>query len=313
MARLSGTSAKKLLVAFCIFLELAGVTHGESGAPDGPLESLGPKPKEEEDLRTVFLRNTSVILPPGVVDMEVGVDYRRGKTEGPLDDSDLTRQFRVPLTARFGIVKGWEGVVSAPLIYSYREMSDGVTVDSDDDTGFGDVTSGVSFQVTEERASWPEMIGSLQVRAPTGADPYRGDGNQPTLGSGHWAVAASLQFVRTVDPLVLFWGIGYIHQFSERSGGLKYEPGEGVEYNMGLGFSVNDDVSLSGRFAGVYQGDWEIDGRKAEGTSFEPMTLRLAATVRCRRQVFLEPAVSFGLNDDAPDVAVGAALIKRLP
>jgi hypothetical protein len=86
-----------------------------------------------------------------------------------------------------------------------------------------------------------------------------------------------------------------------------------VQYSMGLGFSVNDDVSLSGRFAGVLQGNWEIDDEKVEGSSYEPMTLRVAATMRCRRHTYLEPAVSFGLNDDAADVFVGAALILRLP
>jgi hypothetical protein len=85
-----------------------------------------------------------------------------------------------------------------------------------------------------------------------------------------------------------------------------------VTYNMGLGFSVNDDVSLSGRFVGMYQGDWEISGDKQEGTSYEPMSLRLAATLRYRRRVYLEPAVSFGLNDDAPDVTLGVSLVKRL-
>jgi hypothetical protein len=43
------------------------------------------------------------------------------------------------------------------------------------------------------------------------------------------------------------------------------------------------------------------------------MSLRLAATLRCRHRMFLEPAISFGLNDDAPDVVVGASLIRRLP
>jgi len=311
MRRPIGPSGKRLLLSLCILLGLVGVAQGAADDPNSPLESLGPEPEEEEDLSSIYLRNTSVILPPGTWDLEVGLDYRRGKS-GPLVDSDLTRQFRVPVAARFGICRGWEGSVSAPLIYSYRELSDGTNVNSDEDMGLGDVTAGASFQVAEEKPSWPEMVGTIQVRAPTGRDPYRGAGDEAVLGSGHWTVATGLQFVRTTDPLVLFWGIGYLHQFSERSDGLKYEPGEGVTYNMGLGFSVNDDVSLSGRFAGVYQGDWKIGGEKEEGTSQEPMSLRLAATLRYRRRVYLEPAVSFGLNDDAPDIVVGVSLVKRL-
>jgi hypothetical protein len=298
-------------LSLCILLGLVGVVQGDAGEPNTPLESLGPEPEEEEDLSSIYLRNTSVILAPGTWDLEVGLNYRRGK-EGALDDSDLTRQFRMPMTARFGISRRWEGSVSVPLIYSYRELWDGVSLNSDEAIGFGDVTAGASVQLAEEEPSWPEMVGTIQVRAPTGRDPYRGAGDEAALGAGHWMVATNLQFVRVTDPLVLFWGIGYIHQFSERSAGQKYEPGEAVTYNMGLGFSVNDDVSLSGRFVGVYQGDWEINGDKQEGTSYEPMSLRLAATLRYRRRVYLEPAVSFGLNDDAPDVTVGVAVVKRL-
>jgi hypothetical protein len=253
MTETLGPAGTKLLLAFFLVLGLACVAYGDASEPNTPLASLGPKPEEEEDLRTVFLRNASVILSPGTWDLEVGLDYRRGKTEA-VGDTELTRQLRMPMTARFGIVEGWEGAISVPLIYSYRESYDVMTfdADSDDEMGLGDLTGGVSFQLMEEQPSWPEMIGTVQVRAPTGEDPYRGRGNEPPLGSGHWAVGTSLQFVRTADPLILFWGIGYFHRFSERSAGLKYEPGEGVEYNMGLGFSVNDDVSLSGRFAGVF-------------------------------------------------------------
>jgi hypothetical protein len=289
------------------------VAHGSADSSDTPLDSLGPKPKDEEDLRSVFLRDASAILSPGTWDLEAGLEYRRAKIVDPLSGSDLTRQVRMPLTARFGIRKGLEGMVSVPLIHSYREVSEGGVFHSDDETGLGDVSAGASFQIMQEKTSWPELLGSVQVRAPSGEDPYRGDGTEPTFGSGHWAVAGSLQWVRTTDPLVLFGSIGGFYQFSRHYGGQKYQPGPGLQYSMGLGFSVNDDVSLSGRFAGVLQGNWEIDDEEMEGSSYEPMTLRLAVTMRCPRKTFLEPHVTFGLNDDAPDVSVGAALIMRVP
>jgi len=313
MTRSIRPSAGPWLLFLFILLGLAGAAPGDDASSNGPLESLGPKPEDEEDLRSVFLRDASVILPRGTWDLEVGLEYRRAKMDELPFDSDLTRQVRLPLTARFGIRKGMEGLVSVPLIHSYREVSEGGTVDSDDEFGLGDVTTGVSFQIMQEKASWPELLGTVQVRAPSGEDPYRDDGTAPPLGSGHWALAASLQWVRTADPLVLFGGIGYLHQFSRHANGRKYEPGPGLQYSMGLGFSVNDDVSLSGRFAGLLQGNWDIDDETVEGSSYEPMTLRVAATMRCRRNTYVEPEVSFGLNDDAPDVFVGVALIRRVP
>jgi len=313
MTHAMAPSARTWFLFLGVLLILAGAALGSDASSDDALKSLGPKPEDEEDLRSIFLRDASVILPPGVWDLEVGLEYRRGKTEELLTDSDLTRQVRLPLTARFGIRKGLEGLISVPVIHSYRELSESGVVTSDDETGLGDVNAGVSFQIMQEKTSWPELLGTVQVRAPSGEDPYRGGGTRPPLGSGHWALASSLQWVKTTDPLVLFGGIGYVHQFSRHAAGRKYEPGPGLQYSMGLGFSINDDVSLSGRFSGLLQGNWEIDGEKAEGSSYEPMTLRVAATMRCKRNTYIEPEVTFGLNDDAPDVSIGAALVMRVP
>ncbi len=311
MTRTIGLSTRWLFLFAGALLSLAPVTCGGEVSSEDSLASLGPE--EEEDLRTVYLRDASVVLSPGTWDFEMDLQYRRGKTAYFLSESDLTRQIQLALTARSGIRKGLEGLIYVPMIYSYREVSESGTVSSAADTGLGDVSTGVSLQITPETASWPELLGTIQVRAPTGQSPYQDDGNRPTMGSGHWALAANLQWVRSADPLVLFGGIGYFHQFPRDASGQEYAPGPGLQYSMGLGFSVNTDVSLSGRFVGFFQSNWKIDGETVEGSSYEPMTLRLAATMRCRRKTYLEPAVTFGLNDDAPDVSIGAALVMRIP
>ena len=139
MTRTIKSSAGPWLLFLFILLGLACAAPGDDAASNGPLESLGPKPEDEEDLRSVFLRDASVILPRGTWDLEVGLEYRRAKTDELPFDSDLTRQVRLPLTARHP--QGLEGIVSVPLIHSYRARSPRVNRGLRRELGLGDVTT----------------------------------------------------------------------------------------------------------------------------------------------------------------------------
>ena len=287
-----------------------GTAYGESAAAETPAP-LGPEP-DTEDIRSVLLRDSSVVLRKGACDIEAGLDYRRRDIDFSTTGRDLTRMVLLPLTLRIGLSEGVEGFLSAPLVYGEREFSDGETRQTDSDFGPGDVAAGISMQLAREKPGRPEMVGSLQVRAPTGADSYSGDGTGVALGSGHWAVATGVQFVRTSDPVVLYWGVGYSHQFETQGLGRDIQPGENLDYSMGIGLAVNNDLTLSALFSGAYQDDVEIDGEPVKGSAIEPMRMRLAVTQRWRRNVFVESYVSFGLNDDAPETIAGTAVISRL-
>ena len=167
------------------------------------------------------------------------------------------------------------------------------------------------MQLLAERYSWPEIIATIQYLEPTGTDPYGEEGTKADTGIGHRALTGGVQFVKTSDPIVLFGGISYLHQFETRALEQDIQPGGTIEFNLGLSFAANDDLSISGQAIGSYQGDLELDGKRLDGTSEEPYFLRFAVTSRWIAGTFLEPSVTLGLNDDADSYRFGLAIIRR--
>ncbi|MBN1558110.1 MAG: transporter [Lentisphaerae bacterium] len=278
-------------------------------------EPLGPNPDEDtRDIRRVFLRAESVLLEPGEIELETGLSYTRSRRLGTAGAGPLNRRLTLPLNFRFGISDSCEGFVSVPASYAYREFSAGedAAVESSDTVDLGDVQAGLSYVARRETLRVPEIVATLLVRAPTGTDPYGDGGEAAPTGSGHWGVQAGLQLISTTDPVVLYGGLLLQHEFEARGLGQDIQPGNTFGYNVGLGFAVNDDVSLSAQVQGLFQTELELDGETVDGSSLEPYTLRLGVTRRWERNRFIEPSVTFGLNDDAPDVVFGLAYIHQL-
>jgi hypothetical protein len=109
----------------------------------------------------------------------------------------------------------------------------------------------------------------------------------------------NLLFIQPYDPVVLFYGLGMERYFESRYSGIDIEPGPEYSYTLGVGFAVNDRVTLSSRFRGSYIEETEANGLRVLGSNQEPMTLRFSATVSKPCHRIVEPFVEFGLTDDS--------------
>ncbi len=180
-----------------------------------------------------------------------------------------------------------------PIAYAQQELSFADSSTKKDKFGIGDATGGLNFEIFREKARWPEIITTFRIMAPTGDQPQEGG---LSLGSGHWAGTVGLQFIKTTDPIVLFWGFQYTHQFAARhfyiDGSHNVQPGETIGYNFGFGFAVNENVSLSSQVSGSYQWETQSDGTTVSGSSTEPVSLRAALTYRISKKSYIEPSVT---------------------
>jgi hypothetical protein len=283
----------------------------QSTAQTDKPKPIGQKPEDEEDIRKIFLRQNTVLLRPHQLEFETGLNYLGYQLVSSVANTRL-RQFQLPLTFRFGLSDRIEGFVALPLAYAQQEVSFSGSSTYNDKFGIGDTTAGLNFDIYRERAAWPEIITTLRLIAPTGDQPSAGG---LSLGSGHWAGTAGVQFIKTSDPVVLFWGFQYTHQFAARhfynDGDHNVQPGETIGYNFGLGFAVNENVSLSSQVSGSYQWETQSDGTTVSGSSTEPVSLRAALTYRISKRSFIEPSVTFSFNNDAPNFVIGLSATRR--
>jgi hypothetical protein len=173
----------------------------------------------------------------------------------------------------------------------------------------GDIDFGLTMQLADATPNCPYVIATIQATAPTGGDPFRNAiglaPTAPSLGQGFWSIAGNLLCIRPYDPVVVFYGVGTEHFFSRDFLGLEIEPGAQYNYTFGVGFAVNERITLSTRFFGAYVEELKVNGERRLGTNAEPMTLRMSATISRPCDRLVEPFVEFGLTDDAPSAFFG--------
>lgn len=289
----------------------AYAVQGEEAAGAQTSKPIGQKPEDEADIRKIFLRQSTVLLSPGQVEIEAGPEYTRNQASSPILNAKL-RQFRIPLSVRIGLADRAEMYITAPAIYARQEFAFAETAVTNRELGFGDVSAGVNLEIARETARRPDVIGFIAVSAPAGSKPKE---TALALGSGHWEIAFGAQFIKTVDPVALFAGFYYAHAFDARyfvnDAIQSVDLGETAGYNFGYGFAVNEDISLSAQITGSYQSSARAAGKDIFGSSREPVSLRSALTYRCSKKTYLEPSVTIGLDDETADFVLGISLTHR--
>jgi hypothetical protein len=293
-----------------------GVASASSSQASKPAEAqkpktIGQKPEDETDIRKIFLRQTTVLLHPGQIEIEAAPGYTRNQASSPILNAKL-RQFRIPFSARIGLFNRAEMYVTVPAVYVRQEFAFAENAVSRREFGTGDAIAGLNLEIARETARRPDFIAFAGVSAPTGSKPNE---KGLSLGSGHWEASFGVQLIKTVDPVALFAGVYYSHQFEARyfinDGVGTVNPGEIAGYNFGFGFAVNENVSLSAQVSGSYQSNAQADGMTVFGSSSEPVSLRSALTYRYSRSTYVEPAVTIGLDDETPDFTLGISVTHR--
>lgn len=287
---------------------------GDTSEPSGLVdaEKLGEAP---EDTSLQFLRESTVLLKPGESQFDIGVEYLLSESDFPIvllsggdvvgaEDVDFRiRELAVPMQYRFGALKRVQAFVGGAVGWSNTQVSIDEFEAFQNDGGFGDVDFGATTQLVDGNSEKPYMLATISATAPTGGDPFGTAAtlapSAPSLGQGFWSISGSALWIRTYDPLVFYYGVGGERFFSRHFEGLEIEPGTTWNYSFGVGFAVNDRVTLSTRFRGAYVEELRVDRERVLGTNFEPMSLRMAATISKSEKRLVEPFVEFGLTDGA--------------
>jgi hypothetical protein len=278
--------------------------------------------EEPEDRSLEFLRTETVLLKPGESQCDVGINYLLTETDFPIllaDDmgnivavdevSFRIRELSVPLQYRLGLHPRVQGFLGMPIGWSNTQVALDAFDAFQNDGGIGDLDFGLTMQLVDASVNCPYVIATVQGTAPTGGDPFTSvvglAPTAPSLGQGFWSVAGNLLCIQPYDPVVVFYGLGVERFFAREFVGLDIEPGTQYNYTFGVGFAVNERITLSTRFFGAYVEEIEVDDQRRFGTNTEPMTIRLSATISQPCDRLVEPFVEFGITDDAVSSFLG--------
>jgi len=297
---------------------MPGVPSGNDGQTDedgvlAEAETLGSEP---EDNSLQFLRADTVLLSPGKMQFDYGVVYSLFDQTLPAingsNELELARfrqrEMLVPLELRYGLARRVQLFVNVPFGWANIEHTFSDFELFENDGGIGDVVFGSTILLRQGKGEKSDAVLTVAASAPTGQDPFAipvGQPGVPSLGNGTWSISTNLLFIRTYDPLVVFYGFGTRQHFLRDLNGQTFRAGEEYNYQMGVGFAVNERITLSTRFNGSYVTEARLNGNRIIGSIQEPISVEFAMTIAKSNKKLVEPFVSFGLTDEAVQARFG--------
>lgn len=245
---------------------------------------------------------------------------------------------------RVGLTPRFQMDLNLPFLYrqsTYQSIGTGgstsdaseAEITMDPDVQLGDVSLGLYYQLHKEDQAWPDTVWNVRLRAPTGSEPYGIKNFQPdpgnnnliipreiASGNGVWGLSTGLSFIKTVDPVILFWNFDLGYNFEESfddisSDAATVTPGDikignSFQYGFGTAFAFNEKTSLSISFSNrlieksktrVSGGNWT----SVVGSDANIATLNLGLTYARSNKSSVVVNIGAGLTQDAPDFQVG--------
>ena len=279
--------------------QMAPSEESETQTGEEP-EPIGEAPEEREP-RVAFLRAQNVLLAPGELTLEPALFYSRSEDQTLAlvgAGTGLASVERDTATAlligRYGVLEETEVFASA----SYRHARTSVffgsrEIASDARTEFGDVSVGLRRTVLREGPGVPDIILSVNGRLPTGDSSY--------------AAGGGIALVKSIDPVVLFANANYLHVFAREFEDLtRLEAEHRVSASVGYGLALNDTLTLSTAVSGLFTSATSFDNAKLRQR--ERYFLQFGLTSYLTKGLYIEPTVSFGLNDPGNSVVFGLSM-----
>lgn len=248
-----------------------------------------------------------------------------------------TTSHTVTLTGRYGLTNRLELEVRVPYVWEgsnivSREVFTGTATNnvlSSSGNGIGDIEATARYQFNDGGADKPYYIGWLRFKSRTGKDPFEvrtdcqtrcvenvtGTGlplELPT-GSGFYSLQPGLTWLLPSDPVVIFGNLSYTYNFERHNvsedlvvgkqfiGNVKV--GNVADASIGVGFAMNDKVSLSLGYDQSFIGVTREAGSKVPGSTKVWLgSLLVGGSYRIDPKRTLNFTLGVGVTRDTPDV-----------
>ena len=278
-------------------------------AADKDPETIGEKP-ELGTAQDIFLRTQRVLLKARQATVELGLFYSKTEQQDirllPSDSLPLPvlaqveqNTFTSSYTVRYGLLDDLQLFASAPL----RHQTTTITVGSiagvggqktrETRTEWGDISVGLRRAVVKEGLGYPDVLLSVEGQIPT---------VQSSFGIG-----GGVALVKSIDPAVLFANLHYRHTFSREFTDItRLQPEDTLSVLLGYAFALNDTLTLSTAVSGLFTRRTTFSN--AVLPSRERFSLQLGLTSQLRKDLYIEPTISYELTGTGSNITLGVSL-----
>jgi hypothetical protein len=213
--------------------------------------------------------------------------------------------------------------MNLPVVYRYTKLGTDASLDQSD---LGDISFGLAMQppITWTWLKLPADIrGTYTLGAvlPTGRSPFKiNTKTELSTGSGLYQLSAGGSFSKQIDPVVLFWSLGYTYPFDKTNLNYRVQDqitldevntGSTINFSMGMGYSLSYANSINMSFGYSYQNSSTYTYKELK--SPQKSGDRISATYGVGMGLMVTPktviSVSLGYNL----TSAGFSLTARVP
>jgi hypothetical protein len=295
-----------------------------------------------EALDQALIVRGGLLLPPGTLEIDNTTSYYSASSDhlsingfallpvlvvGDITSERVRADFLLPtMTARLGLPHKLQMDVVVPYGYELIRTVDATNVQTSSSSfGLGDISAGISRQLTTEHGRMPDMLANVRFKSTTGKDAFNLSSSEVALGTGFNAIQGNLTLAKSNDPVVFFGNLSYTDNLSadhtisandptnpDAKTLGHFKPGAASGFQIGTILALNPETSLTigwdQRFTRVTQlNDVDIPASYlVEGT------LRLGTSYVYAPGRTLDLSFGVGLTPDTPNLQFSVGLPFRM-
>ncbi len=232
----------------------------------------------------------------------------------------------------YGLLKNLSVGINLPFVSKYNAET------HDDINRQGDIQARVRWQPWPSSPTETNLIFISTLSAPTGKSPYKVDYGDLSTGQGFYSLSAGINLSKVIDPVAIFGGISYTHNFDANNAsqdltvgctdshgasttcaaGLdKVKPGDAGTLDLGMTVALSYDVSLIFQYQQTYISKYKYylndigsTGAKADFSSrtANPAIFLIGTAWRLSPENVMNVSVGIGQTKDAPDVLLSVQI-----
>jgi hypothetical protein len=325
--------------ALCAAFALDAAAQAER-APVGQ----APQPESAPPVVAPITDAVNVLTPPGRFVFEPSFQWSHSSdtrvvvsgftiipalTVGLIDIRSVNRDFfSLALTGRYGVSSRFEIETKVPYVYRSdstlaRPINQPTTSDTEFKTsgdGLGDIEIAGRYQLTERP---PFYIGYVRYKSRTGDGPFDVALTTPQAGitieqrlptgTGFYSLQPGFTMLLPSDPAVFFGGLSYIWNLKRDISSLdaagtrvgEFDPGDGINFNFGMGLSINDRASFSLGYDHSRFGKNKREGQTIQNTQIQQVgSVLFGLAYRMSVRTNMNLTLGIGATPAAPDISI---------
>jgi hypothetical protein len=294
-----------------------------------------------EALDQALIVRGGLLLPSGTLEIDNTTSYFSASSDhvtingfallpvlvvGDIESQRSRQDYLLPaFTSRLGLPHKFQMDVVVPYGYELIRTVDATnTQTSKSNFGLGDISAGISRQLTSEHGRLPDMLANVRFKSTTGADSFSLTSSEVALGTGFNAIQGNLTLAKSSDPVVFFGNLSYTanlpanHTVPSQDPSNpnattvgRFDPGDAIGFQIGSILALNPEVSMTVGWDQRFTRSTTLNGTDIPASYLVEGTLRLGTSYVYAPGRTLDLSFGVGLTPDTPNLQFSVGLPFR--